>query len=133
MKRIIVIREGEKLYYKVKKRFMFFWWIKYKINKYQLIYSHSTGTHIVNISKTPNISFDSKQEAELFINWKNIKYLDKYIHIGCNEKLNSIVYVVSDSNKIFYNVYNEIFNSREDAKSFIEKLPRAINVYNNYK
>lgn len=133
MKRIIAIREGEKLYYKVKKRFMFFWWIKYKINKYELIYSRYTGTHIVNISKTPNISFDYKQEAELFINWKNIKYLDKYIHIGCNENLNSIVYVVSDSNKIFYNVYNEIFNSREDAKSFIEKLPRAINVYNNYK
>lgn len=133
MKRIIAIREGEKLYYKVKKRFMFFWWIKYKINEYELVYSRMTGTHIVHISKTSNISFDSKQEAEIFINWKNIKYLDKYIHIGCNENHNSIVYVVSDSNKIFYNVYNEIFNSREDAKSFIEKLPRAINVYNNYK
>lgn len=127
MKRIIVVRKGEKIYYKVKKRILGFLWIKYKINEYS--FNHNS----LKRNNTSSVDFDSKSEAELFINWKDIKYLNKYIHIGCNKNHDSIVYVVYDINKICRVFYNKIFYNIEDAKEYIESLPRTINVYDNYK
>lgn len=133
MKKIIAIREGEKIYYKVKKRVFYFWWTKYKINEYSFYYKRGINSPFLHLSKTCAINFKSKSEAELFINWKDIKYLDNYIRIGCNSSHNSTVYVVYDIKKICSEFYKKIFYNIEDAKSFIEELPRTINVYDNYK
>lgn len=116
MKRLNIIREKDNIYYKIEERFMFFWWCPYYIIPCNNPYEHL------------DIVFYNKETAETFINWKDIKYIDKIIKIDWNNIWHRIQYRVFDN----YHMYDYQFNTVEEAKTYIESLPRTIN-YKYYK
>lgn len=117
MKRLNVIREKDKIYYKIEERFLWFWWEPYIIKS------------LSDSSVQCDIKFDNREKAEIFINWKDIKYLGKTIKLDWNNIWNRIQYRVFGENAYMYNCQ---CNTVEDAKTYIESLPRTIN-YKYYK
>lgn len=117
MKRLNIIRQNDKIYYKIERRFMFFWWKPYYI------------TPCNDRFEPVDITFKDKETAELFINWKDIKYINKIIKLDWNTIYKKVQYRVFDND---YQMHNQQFATVADAKEYIESLPRTVN-YKYYK
>lgn len=133
MKRIRVIKTGENIGYVIEKRVLFLFWLSYNIYEYIIGYNHDKKCYYFDHTKICDVVFETKQEAEYAINWKNIKYLGKWIRFGWSSKNDKMVYYVFNNKSKKSIIYNKIFDTIEEAKQYIESLPRTINIYDNYK
>lgn len=112
-KRLLVIRTGEKIQYVIQYRNIFRRWKIYPINEY--IYKGNVINHYIVLN--------DKETANFILHWKDVKYLNKIIKIELYD--NEIDYRVFD-NKHINSMHKKHFETLQDAKQYINELPRII-------